>query len=50
MFQYTVLDYGVIHCEGFLAADCSTLCPLGEVILHDNDIIIAILGRFEGTH
>ncbi len=50
MFQDPFLNYGIGHCEGFLTADCSTLHPLGEVVLHDNDIIVAVMGHLEGTH
>ncbi len=24
--------------------------PLGEMVLHDNDAIVAVMGRFKGTH
>ncbi len=41
MFQYPVISNGINHSYGFFAPDCSTLHPLGEVVLHNNDIIIA---------
>ncbi len=50
MFQDPVLNHSVNYGKGFLTTDCSTLHPFSEVVLHDNDIIVAILSNFERTH
>ncbi len=50
MFQESLLDHGISHGKGFLTTDCSTLHPFSEVVLHDNDTIVAILSRFQRTH
>ncbi len=36
--------------KGFITTDCSTLNPFSEVVLHYNDIIVAVWSRFEWTH
>ncbi len=50
MFQDPVLNHSVSYGKDFLTADCSTLHPFGEVVLHDNDIIVAVLSCFEWNH
>ncbi len=50
MLQDPILNYGMSHSDGFFATDCSTLHPLGEVVLHGNDVFIAVMGRFEWTN
>ncbi len=50
VLQDAVLNHSFSYGKGFLTADCSNLHPFSEVVLHDNDIIIAILSRFERTH
>ncbi len=50
MFQDPVLNYGLSHSDGFFATECSTLHPFGKMVLHDNDIIIDLLGHFKWTH
>ncbi len=44
MFENPVLNNSINHSYGFFATDCPTLHTLGEVVLHDNNIIIAVLG------
>ncbi len=46
MFQDPFLYHGVIYGKGFLTTDCSTLHPFNEVILHHNNIIVAIFESF----
>ena len=51
MFQDLVLNNCISRSyASFYVTDCSTLHPLGEVVLHDNDIIIGVLGALKGTH
>ena len=50
VFQDPILNHSVSYGKGFLTTDCLTLHPFSEVVLHDNDIIVAILSRFESTH
>ncbi len=50
VFQDPILNYSVSYGKGFLTTDCSAIHPLGEVVLHDNDIIVAVLSHFEWAH
>ena len=47
MFQDPILNDGIRHCYGFFAANSWILQPLSEVVLYDDNVIIAILGPFE---
>ncbi len=50
VFQDPILSHSVSYGKGFLTTDCSTLRPFNEVVLHDKDIIVAVLSRFEWAH
>ncbi len=50
MFQDPILNHSFGYGKGFLTPDCSTLHPFGEVVLHDNYIIVAVLSHFEWAH
>ncbi len=50
VFQDPILNHSVSYGEGFLTTDCSALHLFGEVVLRDNDIIVAVLSRFEWAH
>ncbi len=50
VFQDPILNHSVSYSKGFLTTDCSSLHPFGEVILHDNEVIVAVLSRVEWAH
>ncbi len=49
MFQNPILNDSLSYGKGFLTTDCATLYPFSEVVLHDNDILVAVFSRFEWT-